>query len=129
MDVQKDKERKKVGKLGEDEACMYLMDNGHTILQRNWRSGHLEIDIVTMDQDGIHFVEVKTRRPPMSAAPQDSVNPTKQIRLATAAARYLRKTGHMDMEYFFDIITVVFDKDGMKVEYFPQAFVPVYFGK
>ncbi len=127
-----DRERKKVGRLGEDEACAWLSGAGHTILDRNWRSGHLELDIVTMDSRGIHFVEVKTRRPPMQAAPQDSVGYEKQRRMTVASASYLRKKDGgrwSDMEVFFDVVTVVFDKEGMRVEYFPQAFIPMYFGK
>lgn len=37
-----------LGKQGEDEVCQYLIRHGHTILDRNWRYGHLEIDIVTL---------------------------------------------------------------------------------
>ncbi len=123
---------KKVGKAGEDEACRYLIRAGHTILDRNWRGGHLEIDIVSMDERGIHFVEVKSRRPPMQADPQDSVNYTKQKNLTQAALRYMRdKDGGRwsDMEIFFDVVAVVFGPEGIRTEYFPQAFVPVYFGK
>ena len=50
-----------LGKHGEDDVCQFLIERGHTILDRNWRSGHLEIDIVTLAPDGIHFVEVKSR--------------------------------------------------------------------
>ena len=42
-----------VGRKGEEEACSYLCRNGHRILARNWRGGHLELDIVTLeDEDG-----------------------------------------------------------------------------
>lgn len=46
-----------LGRHGEDETCQYLIDHGHTILERNWRYGHLEIDIISLAGDGIHFVE------------------------------------------------------------------------
>ena len=48
--------RQTLGKRGEDIAFGMLRDMGHTILERNWRSGHLEIDIISFDPDGIHFV-------------------------------------------------------------------------
>ncbi len=132
MEKEKDKARKSVGKTGEDEACAFLVEKGHTILDRNWRSGHLELDIVTMDRRGIHFVEVKSRRPPMQGGPLDSVNLPKQKKLTTAALRYLAaKSGNRtyDRECSFDVVTVVFDRDGVKVEYFPDAFIPVYYGR
>ena len=53
--------RRQLGKAGEYVACGFLRSMGHIILERNWRSGHLEIDIISLDRDGIHFVEVKTR--------------------------------------------------------------------
>ena len=77
-----DREKKQTGKAGEEAACRFLADRGHVILARNWRSGHLEIDIISMDKAGIHFVEVKTRRPPMQTLPQESVTPGKQRKIA-----------------------------------------------
>ena len=54
--------RQKLGERGENVACRYLESMGHTILERNWRNGHLEIDIISVDPEGIHFVEVKARQ-------------------------------------------------------------------
>ncbi len=132
-----DRERKATGRKGEDIACMFLMDNGHTILERNWRSGHLEIDIISYDNDGIHFVEVKTRRSPMQARPQECVTVTKQKRIASAAAKFLSqgcRTGKYssikgriaDAECRFDVIAVIFYTDGTKIEYYPEAFFPTF---
>ena len=47
-----DNYRRELGNLGEELACEYLQRHGHTLLKRNWRSGHLEIDIITLDKDG-----------------------------------------------------------------------------
>ena len=66
--------RQKLGKIGEDLACEYLTGLGQRIIERNWRSGHLEIDIISIDADGIHFVEVKTRRESIQAPPQENVD-------------------------------------------------------
>ena len=44
--------RAQTGRTGEDAACRYLTEQGHTILERNWRSGHLEIDIISLAPDG-----------------------------------------------------------------------------
>lgn len=130
LDEMDGKAKKKTGKEGEDEACRFLIDKGHTILERNWRSGHLEIDIISMDMDGIHFVEVKTRRPPMQGNPEESVTAGKQRRIAAAAARYLatrqgRAIG--DMECMFDIISIIITGNGDKtVRYYPAAYYPVF---
>lgn len=118
-----------LGRRGEDETCRYLMGRGHTVLERNWRSGHLEIDIITLAADGIHFVEVKSRVAPVQGEPEDAVNRAKQRKIVSAAGRYLagkgRETGK-DLEIWFDISSVTFDGGDIRIKYFPAAFVPIY---
>ena len=121
--------RQELGILGEDIACRHLEGRGHTILERNWRSGHLEIDIISVDPEGIHFVEVKTRRQNIQAPPQENVNRTKQSRIAKAALSYLHKAQGLprkDLECFFDVMAVTFTEDTSHVEWIPQAYIPFY---
>lgn len=121
-------DRAKIGKKGEDEACLYLLRNGHSIVERNWRGGHCEIDIISADALGLHFVEVKSRTAPVMAEPELNVNPTKQKRLVRAALRYLHSKGSRfaDAEVYFDIIAIVFDHNNTQINYYPQAFIPIY---
>ena len=77
-----------LGKKGEQVAAEFLEAHGHTILQRNWRSGHLEIDLISEDDFGLHFVEVKSRTAPIEAAPEENVNPRKQGKITSAAPLY-----------------------------------------
>ncbi len=118
-----------LGKRGEDEVCTYLEGIGHTILERNYRYGHLEVDVISAADDGIHFVEVKSRTAPVNAAPQDAVDWRKQRNLASAARRYM---GHVvspvlrDKEIWLDVDAVVFDGGETRIEYFPGAVQPLY---
>ena len=50
-----------LGKKGEDLAVEHLWGKGYKILNRNWKSGKHEIDIIAENKDFIVFVEVKTR--------------------------------------------------------------------
>ena len=121
--------RQTLGKKGEDIACEMLRGMGHTILERNWRSSHLEIDIISFDPDGIHFVEVKSRQRNIQAPPQDNVGAVKQARIVKGALRYLNspeRAQHKDMECFFDVIAVTFDENGTHTEWIPQAYIPLY---
>ena len=118
--------RNELGALGEEKACEFLQGIGHRILQRNWRGGHLEIDIISSDAKGLHFVEVKSRTAPVSAAPEENVTALKQKRIASAAQKYLREHWEGDAEVFFDVVSVVFDGFGAEVEFFPQAWLPMY---
>lgn len=116
------------GKKGEDAAALWLAENGHTVLERNWRGGHCEIDIVTADKDGLHFVEVKSRRAPVAADPLVNVTASKQKNLVHAALSYLHSKGRRfaDAEVNFDIVTVIFEKTTTIIQYYPQAFIPIY---
>lgn len=118
-----------LGKQGEDEVCQYLIRHGHTILDRNWRYGHLEIDIVALAPDGIHFVEVKSRMVPVQGRPEEAVNAAKQRKIVAAARRYMAGKGQKvcaGMEIWFDVAAVTFGEGRMELEYFPSAFVPIY---
>ena len=121
--------RQTLGKKGEDLTCSYLEGKGHIILERNWRSGHLEIDIISIDTQGIHFVEVKARQQSIQAPPQDNVDRIKQRRIANAENRYLNSSTRIprrDLECFFDVAAVTFDAEGAHLEWIPQAFIPMY---
>lgn len=120
--------RQQTGKFGEDMAADYLEGKGFTILARNWRSGHYELDIVAVDDDGIHFVEVRTRINP-EILPQETVNSAKQRKIVEAAKRFLREEAYRrfsDFEAFFDVVGVTLSNDGTDLEYIPQAFIPMY---
>ena len=121
--------RQITGKKGEDVACDLLAGRGHTILERNHRVGHLEIDIISVSADGIHFVEVKARRESIQAPPQDNVDHVKQRRIAAAAKGYLRSRKGLPFngcECHFDVIAVIFKDNTAQVDYFPDAYIPIY---
>jgi len=125
-------DRQRVGKRGEDEACRYLHNIGHTILARGWRHSHQEVDIVSVDKTGIHLVEVKSRTAPVVADPEVNITPAKQRSLVKAGGALLRdpmvKALHLsEPELLFDVITIIFDGNDVLVEYYPQAFLPMYF--
>lgn len=117
--------RRLLGDLGETVACEYLTAAGHEILHRNLNVGHLEIDIISRDAKGLHFVEVKSRVAPLSADPQDNATQKKMARIARAALGYLAGNKGSS-EVFFDLVTVVFEGDSAKVAYYPQAYLPIY---
>lgn len=121
--------RQSLGKEGESLVCGFLQNRGHTILERNFRAGHLEIDIISFNEEGIHFVEVKTRRSSVQAPPQENVGGLKQARIAKAALRFLKTTKGLpygNHECLFDVAAVTFDGDSARLEWFPQAYIPIY---
>lgn len=118
--------RMKIGTLGERLAAEYLITLGHKILERNWRYSRLEIDIITLNKDGVHFVEVKSRVAPVSANPLVNVTADKRRKLVNAALKYIHIHLHGNLEVFFDVITIIFNGGKAEINYFPQAFMPIY---
>lgn len=121
--------RNSLGRKGEDEVCRYLTGLGHTVLERNYRCGHLEIDIITIAPDGIHFVEVKSRTVPVQGEPEEAVGAAKQKHLAAAAGKYLKRSGATlgsDLEVWFDVAAVTFDGGDIELRYHAGAFFPMY---
>lgn len=120
-------QKRETGRRGEDEACGFLEASGHTVLARNWRGGHQELDIVTLEAGVLHFVEVKTRMAPLTASPEDSVGFVKQQNVTRAAKAFIHKFSELRYsEIYFDVITVVYAGDEVSVEYYPQAFIPMF---
>jgi putative endonuclease len=118
------KGKRALGRLGEEKACDFLESRGHRIVARNWQGSHLEVDIISEAADGVHFVEVKSRLD-ADAAPEEKVDARKQRRISTAALKYLNESGS-DREVFFDVVSVTFDGANTRVNYFPQAWIPLY---
>jgi putative endonuclease len=125
-------DRTTVGRRGEEEASLYLTRLGHRILARNWRGGHLELDIISLLGQELHVVEVKSRVAPVMAEPSRNVGRDKQRRMVAAAKAFLhsdeRKNLPADLEIFFDVMSVVFYGTGadFDIEYYPKAFIPLY---
>lgn len=112
----------KLGTQGEDLAVQLLLSKGYKILDRNWRSGHKEIDIVAMDGNTLVAVEVKTRKSNTYGEPDIAVGVMKQRMLTWAADAYVRYHD-MDVEVRFDIISIVFTNNGPHIEHIEDAFI------
>jgi putative endonuclease len=98
--------RQVVGRWGEDTATQFLAGKGYSILERNVRTAHGEIDIVASKDSLLVFVEVKARRSHAFAYPEDSVTRRKQLHLLSAAEEYLQAHPESGESWQFDVIAV-----------------------
>lgn len=95
-----------VGKLGEDRARKYLIQNGYKILESNYFCRFGEIDIIAMDKNCLVFVEVKTRTNDKYGNPENAVNYWKKKHMELTARNYI---DHKRMGNFiarFDVVEV-----------------------
>jgi putative endonuclease len=79
---------KYTGKKGEEMAAAYLIQNGYSIVERNWRFKHWEVDIIASKGSCMHFFEIKTRSSDMYGHPEESVSKQKMVNLRNAAEEY-----------------------------------------
>lgn len=111
-----------LGKWGEDIAADYLQRKGYVILERDWKSGHRDLDIIAMDGDTVVFVEVKTRSNRLFTDPVDAVGYQKIRHLQQAANHYV-KYRHIDRDIRFDIICIVVSEEKTpEIEHIEDAF-------
>lgn len=112
-----------LGKAGEEEAALYLENEGYTICHRNWHSGRRELDIVARKDNELIVVEVKTRRNDEFGNPEEAVTGRKIRSIVASTDVYLKKFG-IDLPVRFDIITVVGTKPPFQIEHIREAFFP-----
>lgn len=113
-----------IGKSGESHACTLLKNLGFTIVEKNWRHGHDEIDIIAENEEFVIFVEVKTRKNKNYGSPEVFVTRKKQNFMIRAADAYMRRK-NLDKEARFDIIAVTGLGDNPEVVHIPNAFYPI----
>ena len=94
------------GVWGEEMAAAYLREKGYVILERDWHSGHRDIDIIARTDEYLVFVEVKTRRNTLYGVPELSVGFKKRRNLLHAINHYVRYR-KIYAPIRFDIITVI----------------------
>ena len=75
-------------------AVRYLRLHGYTVKERNWRSGHMEIDVIAANLTTVAFVEVKARtytkeNLDIAPPPGNAVKSEKQRLTRKAAKDYL----------------------------------------
>lgn len=106
-----------IGNRGEDIATEWLRERGFYIVERNWRVGHYEIDIIAQHYDTLHFVEVKTRNRGSWQSAYDSIDEQKIRTLRRGATAYRAMHG-VKLNLQFDLIAVTRNDDGdVSVEY------------
>ena len=111
-----------LGKKGEQLAIDFLIENGYSILEKNYRFQKAEVDIIARKNAILAVVEVKTRSTNYFGNPQDFVNPKKIKLLLSAIDNYVIERD-LDVEVRFDIIAIIHQKKDVKIEHLKDAFL------
>lgn len=111
-----------LGKLGEEKAITYLIQNGYIIRDKNWRFQKAEVDIIAQKSNTLICVEVKTRSTNYFGDPQDFVD-AKKIKLLVKAMNEYVISKDLDVEVRFDVIAIIQTKYKTELEHFEDAFL------
>jgi len=115
-------QNRQTGIIGESIAAIFLEQNGYTILEKNWRLKHLEVDIIANKADKLHVIEVKTRTNTKFGFPEQSVTPLKMKHLKDAAAEYLHLFPHWK-KVQFDVVSIFIQKqEASKIDLFEDVY-------
>ena len=103
-------DKQKIGNLGEEIGCKFLVKRGFSIKDRHYRKKRGEIDIIAEKDGFLHFIEVKTVSHITDHNPEENVHPWKQKRMARAVQTYLlEKKVPDEMEWQIDIMAIFLD--------------------
>jgi len=98
------------GQTGEDLAAQWLSEKGFSILQRNWRHGRYEVDIIAGRQGILHFIEVKSLRSTSYGYPEQSVSQKKMGNVMQGASGWLHRwPAFQRIQY--DVLAITLKKD------------------
>lgn len=103
-------------------AALWLEVRGFTILEKNWRIGHLEIDLIATKAEWLHIIEVKTRSSATWGGPELSVDPKKFNRLRNAAHIYLSSKRRFRWIQFDILAITVAKNQKTTIEYFEDVY-------
>jgi putative endonuclease len=111
----------KQGQKAEMLAARYLANIGYLILDKNYRSGRAEVDIIAQTGTFLVFVEVKSLQKRFHGNPEGRIGKHKKHMLFQAADAY-QMDNNWHQEIRFDAISVNFYPQAIKIEHFEDAF-------
>ena len=117
-------EHNQTGTTGEELAASFLEKKGYSVLEKNWRFGHEEIDILASKDSTLVVAEVKARKSNFFGEPEEFVTRQKQKHLIKAANAYMEKN-NLDLEVRFDIISIILSGNEQKIFHIEDAFHPI----
>mgnify|MGYP003514124140 FL=1 len=116
-----------IGILGEQEAANILKRKGYRVIEKNWRMGHLGVDLIAENKKDIIFVEVKARTTTFgNKMPEEYVDTLKRKRIIAAANAYI-KYKQIEKNPRFDIIGILIEPRTNNITYsnhIENAFYP-----
>ncbi len=114
-------DKRKQGMIGENTACVYLINKGYKILNRNYYTRYGEIDIIAKKDDIIIFIEVKMRSTKRYGIGAEAVNKKKIDTIRICAQIYMQENKLCNQSIRFDVIDILGNLE-KKINHIQAAF-------
>lgn len=125
MEEEKIHEAHDFGAFAETLAAREYIKRGYVILEKNWRLGKSEIDLIAQKDNVIVLIEVKARSG-RDVKPIESITHDKKRRMTRAADHYIRRLKG-DFDYRFDFFAVTGNREQYEIELLEDAFLAADF--
>jgi len=111
-----------LGQKGEQIAADYLQKRGYRILNRNYRVGHSDIDILATKGEYLIFAEVRTKSGDNNGMPEDTLTKKKLNRMKKTAEMYI-VFNHYEGLARLDAVCIILDNSGtiMHLEHYKNV--------
>ena len=121
-----DRQKKLLGKKGEDIALSYLTEKGYELVARNYRfSRYGELDLVMRDGKYLVFIEVRTKKNKLYGSPLETIDYDKRRQIEKMAQLFLVKE-KLSQDTFcrFDAVGIILsDNSEPEIEHIQDAFI------
>ena len=111
------------GRWGETLAAIHLEKTGIQIVERNWRSGRFEIDLIGKQSETWVFIEVKVRKFGYAETAFESIDLYKQQRIISAADRFLKYQERQSNPIRFDVLCIEYGSENHRIQHIEDAFI------
>ena len=99
------------GEQAEQHACDFLIAQGLTLIARNFRCVHGELDLIMNDGETLVIVEVRYRKNAKFGSALESVNYSKQAKISATTEFYLNTLSGDMPRMRFDVVGILGDGD------------------
>lgn len=113
---------KEKGKEGEELAVAFLVEKGFEIVERNYRYGKGELDLIAREKDFLVFIEVKWRESLEYGLPEEAVTKKKMAQIRKIAEAYLAEKAISDENIRFDVVAILFMNNEVTINHYENAF-------
>jgi putative endonuclease len=107
----------RLGIRGEALAAQRLERAGWQVLERGYRLGRREVDLIVRRGPVLAFVEVKTRSGPAFGPPEEAVTRRKRAEIEAVALDYLTRHGRDVGDVRFDVVAIEVASGGAVTRY------------